>query len=145
MVIVASYESNYQIQPALLKVPVNLGSVYPIIFGSTSEVYLDPAISPDGQKVAFVKQSYSDTTSGLWMINVDGSGLKRLTTDRGDRCPAFSPNGSQIVFERTTGSYYPSYYYSQFGRTGNIYLINVDGSDLTPVTVNGGSWPTWIQ
>lgn len=141
MIIVVNY---YPTQPVLYKVPVGSGPVQPVFLSSKGDYLLDPVISPDGRKVAFVKQSYSDTTSGLWILNVDASGLKRLTNDRGDRCPAFSPDGSQMVFERTTASYF-GYNPWQSGRSGNIYLINVDGTDVTPVTVNGGSWPTWIQ
>ena len=142
MIVVVNY---YPTQPVLYKVPVGSGPVQPVFLSNRGDYLFDPTISPDGRKVVFAKQSYNDTTSGLWIVNVDASGLKRLTNDGGDRCPSFSPNGSQIVFERTTGSSYPSYYYSQFGRSSNIYLVNVDGSDLMPVTVNGGSWPTWIQ
>ena len=51
---------------------------------------LDPAWSPDGRAIAFVqKKCMPSRTRGdrcetyLYVVNADGSGLRRLTTDRG--------------------------------------------------------------
>jgi Tol biopolymer transport system component len=56
-----------------------------------------PTWSPDGKRLAF----HSDRSDNwdIWIINVDGSGLTRLTTNpTADRYPAWSPDGKRIAF-----------------------------------------------
>jgi len=138
MVVVAYYEVNYQTQPVLLKILLSQGNTQPVVVGNFSDTFSDPVISRDGQRLAFVRRSYSDTAaSGIWTINVDGSDPTRVTNDERDRYPCFSPDGAKIVFERPTNYWTDS--------EGSIYLINANGTDLTLVTPNGGSWPTWID
>ena len=61
-----------------------------------------PAFSPDGSRIVFVRDS--DPGMGLendlWIVNRDGSGLTRLTqtADLEEFDPDFSPNGERIVF-----------------------------------------------
>ena len=70
---------------------------------------LSPAWSPDGKRLAFV--SFDDANepacpaascppSGeLYMVGVDGSGLRRLTRSKADdEHPSWSPDGSRIAF-----------------------------------------------
>jgi len=54
-------------------------------------------ISADGSKIVFVREL--DGNYDLWLQNMDGSGLKRLTDTRnGEYEPAFSPDGSKVAF-----------------------------------------------
>ena len=63
----------------------------------------DPQISPDGQKIVFVRR-FSDIMvdrrrSNLWIINFDGSGLRPLTTgNQSDSSPLWSPDGTRIAY-----------------------------------------------
>ena len=58
---------------------------------------INPAISPDGQHVAFSMKS--GRSRHLFMMNVDGSDLVQLTNERSiDVQPAWSPDGKWIVF-----------------------------------------------
>jgi hypothetical protein len=59
----------------------------------------DAAFGADGRRVAF-----SPLSSGLFLINVDGSGLRRLTANGSDRYPVWSPNGRSLAFVRGAGS-----------------------------------------
>ena len=59
---------------------------------------VDPAFSPGGQKIAFARSGV-----GLFTINRDGSGLKRLTKNGRDASPAWSPDGRNIAFTRPSG------------------------------------------
>jgi TolB protein len=54
-----------------------------------------PAFSPDGKRIAFDKLGV-----GIFSMNVDGSGLRALTTNGRDSYPAWSPDGKQIAFIR---------------------------------------------
>jgi len=60
---------------AVYIIDANTGEDYPLLTdGSTG--YLDPAWSPDGSKLVFV--SNRNGKYGLWMVNMDGSGLTLL-------------------------------------------------------------------
>jgi Tol biopolymer transport system component len=97
-----------------------------------------PALSPDGRKVAF---SLADPTNGdewdIYVINVDGTGLTRLTTDPafdGWR-PAWSPDGQEIAFFSTRDD----------PLNDEIYVMNADGSNVRRLTNNPAddAHPAW--
>jgi dipeptidyl aminopeptidase/acylaminoacyl peptidase len=57
---------------------------------------IDPALSPDGEKVAFTRWTGED--GALWLINVDGGGESPvLGGTKQAKHPAWSPDGQQIV------------------------------------------------
>lgn len=84
-------------------------------------VHTDPAWSPDGTRLAFTNA----TTGGLYVMNADGSGVKRLTSV-GEN-PAWSPDGSQIAFAATQ----PDTTGTTALVTERIAIVNADGSDFT--------------
>jgi TolB protein len=50
----------------------------------------DPAWSPDGTQIAFV--SDRDGNQEIYVVNIDGTNLQRLTWSEGsDRSPAWQP------------------------------------------------------
>ena len=58
--------------------------------------------SPDGKRLVFT--SHREGGMGLWTMNVDGTGLKRVTTRRGYVGGAFfSPDGASLVYR----AFYP--------------------------------------
>lgn len=58
----------------------------------------DPAISPDGQTVAFVRTAGEN---GIYLINIDGSNERRIFSGRNTlAAPKWSPDGAYIVFTR---------------------------------------------
>jgi Tol biopolymer transport system component len=85
---------------------------------------LQPAWSPDGQLIAFVKPG----VNGLWLVNADGSGEHRLTQDW-DVDPAWSPDGSKLAAARSAPGGW------------NLTVMDADGSDAR--TVAAGYAPTW--
>jgi TolB protein len=94
----------------------------------TSDTFAEgnPTWSPDGSKIAFVRSSQTSEGSGLFTVNVDGTGLALVRTSGGQ--PAWSPDGSRIAFA-----------------DGGIHLIDPDGSALTPLVTGMGSMgdPAW--
>lgn len=64
----------------------------------------DPAISPDGELVAFNRGGGDD--NGIYVINLDGSGERKIWGE-GEilRSPKWSPDGKSIVYSRLSGSF----------------------------------------
>ena len=72
------------------------------------EYVTDPIISPDGQRVVFVKLK-ADEESGdfiphIYEVDINGGFVKRLiNTDGASECkPSFSPNGDKIAYISTS-------------------------------------------
>jgi len=57
-----------------------------------------PSFSPDSSRILFFKYGGDEGTGGLYVMNLDGSGVHQLTSDGGQE-PVFSPSGSQIAYE----------------------------------------------
>src|SRR5215475_15409029 len=67
------------------------------------EIAGDPQISPDGEKVIYVRQFNDVMTdkrcSNLWIVNFDGSNNRPLTTGNfSDGSPRWSPDGTRIIY-----------------------------------------------
>jgi Tol biopolymer transport system component/DNA-binding winged helix-turn-helix (wHTH) protein len=58
-----------------------------------------PAFSPDGNQVAF-RNSDGEHNIGIYTALVGGEKSLRLSSERGDCCPTWSPDGRQIAFTR---------------------------------------------
>ena len=95
----------------------------------------NPTLSPDGKKIAFHSNRFGN--NDIFLINVDGSGLKRLTTSPGnDRTPSWSADGSKISFVSTRGGNY------------DVYVMNADGSkqrNLTNKIDSKQIHPYWLN
>ncbi|BDC52282.1 hypothetical protein F183_A45970 [Bryobacterales bacterium F-183] len=79
-------------------------------------------ISPDETKIVF--DNLGDPQEDLWIMNIDGTGRRRLTNDRfRDLDPAWSPDGKKIAF-----------YSDRDGKKYNIWTIFADGSGLQQLT-----------
>ena len=65
--------------------------------GTSEKQNFLPAWSPDGTRLAFT--SNRDGNAEIYVINRDGSGLRRLTNHPEiDVTPTWSPTGNQIAF-----------------------------------------------
>ena len=91
-----------------------------------------PSLSPDGQKIAFTKDLGGN--GEIYVMNVDGGGLRRLTDDpRLDEYPTWSPDSQWIAF------------HSERDGDSEIYIVRPDGSDLRQLTSNDDRdmQPSW--
>lgn len=96
-------------------------STSPAVVLSRRVEYWNPAWSPDGRTLVF--ESTLPGESGIYTINRDGSGLRRVTNDSaGSFQPNWSPDGRRIVFS------------SDRGGNSELYLMNADGNGVTRLT-----------
>ena len=63
-----------------------------------SDATREPAFSPDGVRVAFIRQSDQPRVSGLYVKGIVENNMLQLTNDPGDCCPVWSPNRDLIAF-----------------------------------------------
>ena len=93
---------------------------------------LEPSWSPDGLRIVF--GSDHDGFRGIYMVDVDGNNLQKLSSTRsGENCPDWSPDGTQITFA------------SWVGGDGEIYVMDADGSNLRQLTDDRfeDEFPAW--
>ncbi len=76
----------------------------------------DPSFSPDGKQVVFA--SLRDGNAELYVVNADGSDVRRLTDNPSwDSHPVFSPDGTMIAFPSDRES-----------EDSDVYLMRSDGT-----------------
>jgi TolB protein len=83
----------------------------------------DPAISPDGSKLAF-RTRRDNSQSEIYVANINGTEITRLTFIGGAYWPDWSPDGTEIAFVR-----YPSS--GSGGMFRDLYVMDSDGSNRT--------------
>src|SRR5437867_688601 len=100
-----------------------------------------PSWSPDGTRIAIAGDPVDQSCYGLdlYVVNVDGSGLTRLTNSVfWEGRPVWSPDGSKIAFMRATrpGDSHLEMLGPQAGTVyaWDIYVINADGTGETRLT-----------
>jgi Tol biopolymer transport system component len=124
-------DRKFNFRPRLYVIHVNGAGAKPLARDAA-----DAAWSPDGRRIAFAsvrdrngKRCWDQCQlfAELYVMNADGTGLKRLTRNRGDdHGPSWSPDGRRIAFASDRN--YPG--------VGNheLYSIRPDGSCLTWLT-----------
>jgi TolB protein len=96
---------------------------------------LDPVLSPDGSKIAFVSDR-DGGSAGIYVMKSDGTSAFRLTS-QGDIEPAWSPDGSKIVF----ASYRVDYNAGKTELTTDLWQMNADGTGQTQLTFRNDGDP----
>jgi WD40-like Beta Propeller Repeat len=69
-----------------------------------------PALSPSGKRIAFERIGV-----GILIMNADGTGLRRVTTNPRDSFPTWSPDSTHIAFVRPAGTRWVPYVVSSAG------------------------------
>ena len=99
----------------------------PLTAPSEQDLDIEPAFSPDGSTVAFVRSNVGGMVSELFVVPAGGGEVKRLTFDHRNICGslAWTPDGKEILFSS-----------SRSGSPG-IWRVSVSGGD--PQLASGGS------
>lgn len=102
----------------------NLETGENILLGNGSQ----PAFSPDGKKIVFVKYSADAKSCSIWLMDTDGGNQTQVTDAKKGYAfhPRFSPSGRNIVFDC----------YRKDKKDNDIYVIDVDGNNLSQITIN---------
>jgi TolB protein len=83
----------------------------------------EPVWSPDGRKIAFVRNLPGDNDE-IYVMNADGSGQTNLSRSAArDIWPVWSPDGTKIAFLSGRG-----------GGDLNLFVMNPDGSNVVQLT-----------
>ena len=97
---------------------MNADGMEPVNLTQSESDELFPAVSPDGQEIAFVKPI--DDNYDIYVLDILENSTKRLTWHSAvDDWPSWYDGGEKIVFD------------SERTGTWGIYMMNTDGSDIT--------------
>jgi hypothetical protein len=106
---------------------------------------LEPAISPDGLHVAFVRfvtnVFTNASTASLMTVDISGANEKVLTVLNQEIVThiGWSPDGAKLVFDRGTLGLIPN-----IGSRG-LWVINANGSGLTQIVSTSAWSPSWAS
>jgi len=113
----------------------------------------EATLSPDGSKIVFTSTRSGDLE--LWTMNVDGTDVKQVTDELGyDGGAFFSPDGKKLVFrasrpktEEEVATYKELLAQGLVQPTDmEIFVCNVDGSDLQQITdLGGANWAPYFH
>jgi len=116
--------------------------VVPALGGSEHKLYAGNALtgldwSPDGSVLAFAEKSPNEFRSWIALLSLTDSSTRALTSppqQELDVTPAFSPDGSKVVFARG----------SVGGLGKNLFVVSVTGGQPKQLTFDNSSiYPTW--
>lgn len=94
-----------------------------------------PAWAPNGASIVFARTQ--DGHDGIWIINVDGSGLRQLAVPDGvNGHPVFSPDGTRIAFDHATVDSSPTSDVV-FTSDSAIFVIDLAGGAVRRLTRHG--------
>lgn len=94
-----------------------------------------PSFSPDGSLIVY-ERDIADDNNGVWLMHVDGTGLRRVTRSPFGCCdtdPNFSPDGKSITFVRIKRDH----------ELQALFRVGLDGKGLHQLTPY--SWEVAIK
>jgi Tol biopolymer transport system component len=133
--------------PGISVLDLTTGQMHPVT-ANPYVGYLDkePSYSPDGTRIVFVRDRQlvdagaSRDREALFVVDVDGSGLRQLTPwSEGVGTPSWSPDGSTIVFREGIVGQPPA-------GPSQIFVIGANGRGMRQLTVGSKAasfWPSW--
>lgn len=95
--------------PQLFRIDTSGGGLKQITTGALPAV--SPDFAPNGKRIVFTRLG-----SGIFTVDLDGSGLRRLTSNGRDSYAVWSPDGKRIAFIRIVGASWRLFTMSSDGR-----------------------------
>lgn len=132
--------------PQLYRIRSSGGGLRQLTTGANAAV--DPAYSPGGRRIAFARLGV-----GIFTMNPDGTGLRRLTKNGRDSYPTWAPTGGRIAFVRPVGATWKLFVLSTSGGTPHLLgkappsgrpswtkagLLSPSGGDLLAIDTKTG-------
>jgi len=102
--------------------------------GATA-VDMHPRWSADGSRIVWTRAASFDSPGNIWVMDADGSNKAQLTSGPGNEADAaWSPNGEQIVYWRSTQS-----------KAADLWIMDADGSNKHQLTFSPAAdlAPSW--
>ena len=107
--------------PDIYKMSFDGTLVNKITNGPNGAMNVEPAISPDGKRIAFSSDRVGRPM--IYVMNADGSAPKRVTfAGVFNSSPSWSPDGKKIAFAGQSEDHF------------DIFVMNADGSDMIRLT-----------
>jgi Tol biopolymer transport system component len=113
----------------------------------------EPTVSPDGKKIVFTSMRSGDLE--LYTMDIDGSNVQQVTDELGyDGGAFFSPDSKKLIFRASRPKTEEEVKtYKDFLAQGlvqptnmEIFVCNVDGSELTQITdLGGANWAPYFH
>ena len=97
------------------------------------DLYNQPVLSPDGKRLAVIKQDLDKEASDLWVIDVATARGTQLTTSKmreGVQAPAWSPDSNQLAYVALRDGYF-GVYRKGLGAQGQEELLLKNSAPLT--------------
>jgi TolB protein len=89
-----------------------------------------PAWSPRRKRIAFARSLVGK--EGIWVMNSDGSGQRRLTRRPGDGDPTWSPDGRRIVYRSSSPTSFDLWVVPSTGGRPKPLLVTPRANELEP-------------
>ena len=128
-----AFQSDVAGRPAIYTLALATGAVT-LFSGDARWSETNPRWSPDGARLVFAsnRAHYEGASPepgppdmDLWIVNADGSGRRRLTTDSASETnPSWEPDGQSVVFTSDRDS------------RGDLYRIRIDSGATTRLTTH---------
>jgi TolB protein len=102
----------------------------PFLTTPTETNNFDPAVSPDGSHIAFIRFGFDGIISQVWVADISGRHARPLTTPQLEAGQsAWSPDGSHIAFVSNSSR-----------AQSAIYVMRANGTGVTKLAIT--KWPT---
>ena len=98
--------------------------------------YESPSMSPDGSRIVFAVSGIGNGYTAIFVMDADGSNVKKLTGDGWYQGPAWSPDGARIAYEAVSDA---------GGGDIEIFVMDPEGGGKTNISQTPGRdfMPAW--
>jgi TolB protein len=107
--------------------------------GGANQVDIQPSVSPNGRKIAFVRFDASNGSAQVWVMHFNGSGQTDISNDAmlaSESGPAWTRDGTQLLFVKQPPGFFPGAFPTP-PAGGQIWIRNADGSGTSTQLTSG--------